>query len=229
MNHVLAILFTVLFTLYSPSAMARYTCAQVFEKAPVSQQIFANWRNLEDSLPPERMVSQNLWSQWGARDYLQFAGKLVGFETPASRNLKDWIVNQVLSFENLQKSERSAVMRIFSELNRREKEVELGVLIINKKEGAPEIHFIENNSKQSIPGKEAIRPLLRSGLKESEIESVQFFHNHPSRGPLSRADIEQVRGWWQLFAIDSPVKIPFHIYAVANFSGDLVIFHYGRR
>ncbi len=170
-----------------------------------------------------------IWRHWEANDYLAYEGELLAFETPDSESPRDWPVVEVLSPKRLSLDENMAVSLIFDELSKRSREVELGVLLINRSDGKTEIHFINNERRDAIDGNAAISPLSRTAISADRIASVQFFHNHPSRGPLSRADIEIVKRWSKFFGLDNTYRFPFHMYSVSNFDGKLVVFHYGSR
>ena len=199
------------------------------EGRPRAQYMYASWSFKGRSLPPDRLVSMETWRQWGAEDYLKYDGRLLGFEVPGVKSIGEWLVVEVLGFRHLSASERGAVISIYSELARRPVETEIGVLVINKKHGDPEVHIIESHSRAHIDGKKAIIPVSRANPEGGDIVSVQFFHNHPSRGPLSKGDIEVADSWSKFFAFDNPHRFPIHMYSIANFGGEMVLFHYGAR
>lgn len=199
------------------------------EGRPRAQYMYASWSFKGRSLPPDRLVSFETWREWGAEDYLKFEGRLLAFEVPGAKAIGDWPIVEVLGFHRLSATERGAVISIYSELARRPIETEIGVLVINKKSGEPEVHIVENHSRNHIDGIKAIAPVSRANPESGDIVSVQFFHNHPSRGPLSKGDIEVADGWSKFFAFDNPNRFPIHMYSIANFKGEMVLFHYGAR
>lgn len=219
-------------------------CSTFYSRAGTpSRQIYPIWLNPSKSLPPNRMVSFNIWRTWGANDYLRFDQQLLAFEPPRIDIIKStskvlsrvekyevWPVVEILSFQKLDSHEQKAVQRIASEVHYRQQVLELGMVLLRTKKGLVLSRFIENNEAVNVSSDKvqaAISNMINQHqLSSQDIKEIQFFHNHPLRGPLSQSDINAGRGLKYYLQQNLNIDVAIQIYSFADFDGSIIINHW---
>jgi hypothetical protein len=132
--------------------------------------------------------------------------------------------------ENAYPTKKIKSMALEDVVRSKEKSVEVGVFIINLKDGRS--LFVEHTSSRhseiiALHFNKAINEVSnKNNLQFSDVASIEYFHTHPDVGPLSHGDIAVIRSIKNTFET-SGHKIKVHMSAIMNINGIPIISHYG--
>lgn len=178
-------------------------------------------------------IPMSIWRGWGARDFLEYDGRLVEFESPAGQGAMIGIREEIISFERLSEIERASVNGIYAKIHFNGANVEYGAAVVTLKNGETFVVEVSDSRSTHIVGTTVTdalgSSLQQKGLIESDIGSLRFFHNHPSNAPLSADDIQMTRNWNQFYNLENPSPFPIDMLSVAYLDGQFVLFRYGLR
>lgn len=233
------ILFLFLFLLAPNYLLANSSCKELLSNTPLpsintsteSTRLHDVWRSSKNQFPTDRWVPFEIWNQWTGKDFLKYAGQLLGFLLPSTHHNAHVFPMEILAFRNLSPIERMTVNEIYSKIQFTGQNVEHGSIIITLKNGKVVPLELVDGVRTHLVGTDitnAINEFLKkNNYTESDIANLQVFHNHPSNRPLSPEDISMARQWNQFYNLENPSPFPIHIYSISYQQGEFVLFHYG--